>query len=103
MSYNPKFRLKQRVICYFTSTENKPVYGRVIGIKLKRSYNVAGLFQSGGMSIREIESKGFPLAYCDNVDTCEYTVIFEINGRRMAETYDEKELIKNKESLGGRR
>ena len=97
--YSPKFRLKQKVLCYFNSS-NKPVYGRVIGIKLLRSYKVAGLFQSGGMSTLEIERKGFPLAYCDNVDTCEYTVLYEVNGNVRDEKYREETLIKNKEMLG---
>lgn len=98
IKFSPKFRLKQKVICYFNSS-NEPVYGRVIGIRLLRSYKVAGLFQNGGMSTPEIERKGFPLAYCDNVDTCEYTVIYEANGTSMAGKYLEETLIKNKEML----
>lgn len=94
--FSPKFRLKQKIICYFNSS-NKPVYGRVIGIKLLRSYKVAGLFQSGGMSTLEIERKGFPLAYCDSVDTCEYTVVYEVNGSVMTEKYGEEILIRNKD------
>lgn len=96
--FSPKFRLRQKVICYYNSS-NKPVYGRVIGIRLLRSYKVAGLFQSGGMSTLEIERKGFPLAYCDSVDTCEYTVVYEVNGSVMNEKFREETLIKNKEML----
>lgn len=95
MGYNPKYKLKQKVILYFKDSDNSPVYGRIIGIRLRRSYKDAGLFQSGGMSTREIERKGFPLAYCDNVTTCDYTVVFEINDRRVIRDYNEEELIKN--------
>ena len=91
--YNPKFKLKQKVICY-KQANGVIVYGRIIGIKLRQ--NNSGIFQGGGLNISEVEKKGFPLAYCDNVNDCEYEVLYtNCNRKSSTNKYYEEQLVEN--------
>lgn len=99
MMYTPKYKLKQKVACY-KQTDGVIVYGIVVGILLKRSYKSAGMFQGGGLSIPDIEKRGYLAVYKDNIDDCEYTVLYETcNGDRRWEKYSETELISIQERL----
>lgn len=86
MNVKPKFKLGQKVILLDTNyVDNKFDYGCIIGIKIKRSYTSAGLFQFGGLSMFECEKNGYPETYINHCDEVVYEVIREIHTTKSIE------------------
>ncbi|MBQ6816873.1 MAG: hypothetical protein IJO27_00405 [Bacilli bacterium] len=80
MRIKPKYKLGQKVILLDTGYGDKKFdYGYITGIRIKRSYNSAGIFQWGGLSVLECEANGYLETYMKYCDEVVYEVIREIH------------------------
>ena len=56
MNIKPKYKLGQKVILLDRHyRDGKSDVGYIVGIEIRRSYNSAGIFQFGGLSILDCE------------------------------------------------
>ena len=86
MLVKPKYKLGQKVILLDTGYVDKKFdYGYITGIKIKRSYNSAGIFQFGGLSILDCERNGYLETYINNCDEVVYDVIREVHTTKSTE------------------
>ena len=80
MRVKPKFRLGQKVIIVDKGyADGKSDVGYIVGMEVRRSYNSAGMFQFGGLSIADCERNGYLETYMKNVDEAVYHVIRTIH------------------------
>ena len=76
MKVKPKYKLGQKVIIVDRGyVDGKSDVGYITGIEVRRSYNSAGIFQFGGLSILECEMNGYLETYMNSVDEVVYHVI----------------------------
>jgi hypothetical protein len=72
-------------------------------MEVRRSYNSAGIFQFGGLSVLDCERDGYLETYMNNVDEVVYHVIRTIhttgNTGRTREVLEEKIVPYNKENV----
>ena len=103
MRVKPKFRLGQKVIIVDKGyVDGKSDVGYIVGMEVRRSYNSAGVFQFGGLSISECERNGYLETYMNNVDEVVYHVIRTIHTtsatERTKEVAEDKLVPYNKEN-----
>lgn len=80
MLVKPKYRLGQKVILLKTKyVDGKYDVGYVVGISVSRSYQSAGIFQTGGLSCYETERKGLLNNYVDHIDNVVYEVVHQLH------------------------
>lgn len=80
MQVKPKYKLGQKIILLDTDyMDGKYDYGYITGIRVKRSYSSAGIFQWGGLSVLECERNGYLETYIKYCDEVVYEVIREIH------------------------
>lgn len=76
----PKYKLGQKILLANRNYwDHKNDTGYICGIEIRRSYNSAGLFQSGGLSTLKIERKGYIETWLDSCDEVVYKVIYTIH------------------------
>jgi hypothetical protein len=72
-------------------------------MEVRRSYNSAGIFQWGGLSVLECERNGYLETYMNNVDEVVYHVIRTVhttgNTERTKEVLESKLVPYNKENV----
>ena len=107
MKIKPKYKLGQKVSIedrhYF---DGKSDVGYIVGIEIRRSYESAGIFQMGGLSILECEKNGYLETYMNNVDVVVYHVIRAVhtshnnsnNIEKVKEVTEDKLVPYNKEN-----
>ena len=104
MNVKPKYKLGQKVIivdkCY---ADGKSDIGYIVGMEVRRSYNSAGIFPFGELSILDCEKNGYLETYMKNVDEVVYHVIRTIhttgNTERTKEVLEDKLIPYNKENV----
>jgi hypothetical protein len=104
MNVKPKYKLGQKVIIVDKGyVDGKSDVGYIIGIEVRRSYNSAGIFQFGGLSVLDCERDGYLETYMNNVDEVVYHVIRVIhttgNTGRTKEVLESKLVPYNKENV----
>ena len=102
MNVKPKYKLGQKVIIVDKGyVDGKSDVGYIVGMEVRRSYNSAGIFQFGGLSISECERN--LETYMNNVDEVVYHVIRTIhttgNIERTKEVLEDKLVPYNKENV----
>ena len=76
MNVKPKYKLGQKVIIVDKGyADGKSDVGYIVGMEVRRSYNSAGIFQFGGLSILDCEKNGYLETYMNNVDEVVYHVL----------------------------
>lgn len=103
MNIKPKYKLGQKVIIVDGHyLDGKSDVGYITGIEVRRSYNSAGIFQFGGLSILDCEKDGYLETYMNNVNEVVYHVIRTIhttgNTERTREVLEDKLVPYNKEN-----
>lgn len=103
MRVKPKFRLGQKVIIVDKGyVDGKSDVGYITGMEVRRSYNSAGIFQSGGLSVFECKKNGYLKTYMNNVDEVVYHIIRTIHTtgatERTREVAEDKLVPYNKEN-----
>ena len=103
MNIKPKYKLGQKVIIVDRHyPDGKSDVGYITGIEVRRSYNSAGIFQFGGLSILDCEKNGYLETYMNNVDEVVYHVIRTIhttgNTERTREVLEDKLVPYNEEN-----
>ena len=104
MNVKPKYKLGQKVIIVDKSyADGKSDVGYIVGMEVRRSYNSAGIFQFGGLSILNYEKNGYLETYMKNVDEVVYHVIRTIhttgNTERTKEVLEDRLVPYNKENV----
>lgn len=80
MNVKPKYKVGQKVIVMDKGyIDGKNDYGYIVSVKVRRSYESAGIFQWGGLSIPECERNGYVDTYINNCNEVVYDVIREIH------------------------
>ena len=103
MNVKPKYKLGQKVIIVDKGyADGKSDVGYIVGMEVRRSYNSAGIFQFGGLSILDCERNGYLETYMKNVDEVVYHVIRTIHTtgatERTEEVAEDKLVPYNKEN-----
>ena len=103
MKVKPKYKLGQKVIIVDKGyVDGKSDVGYITGIEVRRSYDSAGIFQFGGLSILECEMNGYVETYMNNVDEVIYHVIRTVHStgdtERTREILESKLVPYNKEN-----
>ena len=104
MNVKPKYKLGQKVIIVDKGyVDGKSDVGYIIGMEVRRSYNSAGIFQFGGLSVLDCERDGYLETYMNNVDEVVYHVIRTIhttdNTERTRDLTEDKLVPYNKENV----
>ena len=104
MKVKPKYKLGQKVIIVDKSyVDGKSDVGYITGVKVRRSYNSAGLFQLGGLSMLDCERNGYLETYMKNIDEVVYQVTRIIhttgNMERTREVLEDELVSYNKENV----
>ena len=104
MNVKPKYKLGQKVIIVDKDyADGKSDIGYIVGIEVRRSYNSAGIFQFGGLSILDCEKNGYLETYMNNVDEVVYHVIRTIhttgNTEKTKEVLEDRLVPYNKENI----
>ena len=104
MRVKPKFRLGQKVIIADKGyADGQTDIGYITGMEVRRSYNSAGVFQFGRLSVFECERNGYLETYMKNVDEVVYHVIRTIhttgNTERTKEVLEDRLVPYNKENV----
>ena len=104
MKVKTKYKLGKKVIIVDKGyADGKSDVGYIIGMEVRRSYNSAGIFQFGGLSILDCEKNGYLETYMNNVDEVVYHVIRTIhttgNPERTKEELEDKLVSYNKENV----
>ena len=104
MNVKPRYKLGQKVIIVDKGyADGKSDVGYIVGMEVRRSYNSAGMFQFGGLSISECERNGYLETYMKNVDEVVYHVIRTIhttgNTERTKEVLEDRLVPYNKENV----
>ena len=104
MNVKPKYKLGQKVIIVDKGyIDGKSDVGYIVDMEVRRSYDSAGMFQFGGLSISECERNGYLETYMKNVDEVVYHVIRTIhttgNTERTKEVLEDRLVPYNKENV----
>lgn len=104
MKVKPKYKLGQKVIIVDKSyVDGKSDVGYITGVEVRRSYNSAGLFQLGGLSMLDCETNGYLETYMKNIDEVVYQVTRIIhttgNMERTREVLEDELVSYNKENV----
>lgn len=104
MLVKPKYKLGQKVIIVDKGyVDGKSDVGYIIGMEVRRSYNSAGIFQFGGLSVLDCERDGYLETYMNNVDEVVYHVIRTVhttgNTERTKEVPEDKLVSYSKENV----
>lgn len=104
MNVKPKYKIGQKVIIVDKGyVDGKSDVGYIIGMEVRRSYNSAGIFQFGGLSVLDCERDGYLETYMNNVDEVVYHVIRTIhttdNTERTRDLTEDKLVPYNKENV----
>ena len=104
MNIKPKYKLGQKVIIVDKGyVDGKSDVGYIIGMEVRRSYNSAGIFRFGGLSVLDCERDGYLETYMNNVDEVVYHVIRVIhttgNTDRTRSLTEDKLVPYNKENV----
>ena len=95
MNVKPKYKLGQKVIIVDKGyVDGKSDVGYIIGMEVRRSYNSAGIFQFGVLSVLDCERDGYLETYMNNVDEVVYHVIRVIH--TTGNTEITKEVVESK-------